>query len=98
MCARVWAWLRRRRYQGRHRPRGSRRLYFEQYMRDTDEAGGGHDGANRKGDRYMQLIQSPGDYRKTYDYVKVHNSHSAFVYCRWLVQEGVAREALRVVR
>jgi len=46
----------------------------------------------------MQLIQSPGDYRKTYDYVKVHNSHSAFVYCRWLVQEGVAREALRVVR
>lgn len=34
----------------------------------------------------------------TYDYVKVHNSHSAFVYCRWLVQEGVAREALSVVR
>jgi hypothetical protein len=33
-----------------------------------------------------------------YDYVETHNSHSAFVYCRWLTQEGVPGEALGVVQ
>lgn len=33
-----------------------------------------------------------------YDYVEAPNSHSAFVYCRWLKVEGVPEEALGVVR
>lgn len=32
-----------------------------------------------------------------YDYVEVHNSHSAFAYCRLLEAAGVLREALDVV-
>lgn len=33
-----------------------------------------------------------------YDYVKVENSHNAFVYDRWLVTAGLPGEALAVVR
>jgi hypothetical protein len=33
-----------------------------------------------------------------YDYVKAHNSQSAFAYCQWLMREGVPGEALGVVR
>lgn len=33
-----------------------------------------------------------------HDYVAAHNSHSAYVYCRWLCQEDVPASALTVVR
>jgi hypothetical protein len=32
------------------------------------------------------------------DYVPADNSHSAFVYCRWLEEPGVRAAALSVVR
>lgn len=33
-----------------------------------------------------------------YDYVATDNSHNAFVYCRWLREEGISGEAVDVVR
>jgi len=33
-----------------------------------------------------------------YDYFEIENSHSAFVYCRWLVEAGATEKALSVVR
>jgi hypothetical protein len=33
-----------------------------------------------------------------HDYVPADNSHSAFVYCRWLQESGVNEAALSVVR
>ncbi len=33
-----------------------------------------------------------------HDYVQAHNSHSAFVYCRWMEMEGIPAKALTVVR
>jgi len=33
-----------------------------------------------------------------HDYVLAHNSHSAFVYARWIIERGVPEAALTVVR
>jgi len=47
---------------------------------------------------YDVKVGDPWSLDAEHDYVPAHNSHSAFVYCRWMCQEGVPGRALSVVR
>ncbi len=47
---------------------------------------------------YEVKLGDPWSFDTEHDYVAAHNSHSAFVYIRWMRQEGVPEAALSVVR
>jgi len=47
---------------------------------------------------YDVKVGEPWSFDAEHDYVPAHNSHSAYVYTRWMCQEGVPASALTVVR
>lgn len=47
---------------------------------------------------YDVKVGDPWDRDPEHDYVPAHNSWSAYVYTRWMRQEGVPASALSVVR